>query len=176
MRTGASATMSAMSPALLDDVLPVYDVVERHATAVHAEPGDVVSAARAVTAREAPLLRWLFRLRGLPVSDRPIWETMQRMGFGVSAEEVLVAVGRPWKIRGGLRRVSAPATFAEPGYAVMAIAFEASNGLLATETRVRLTDASARRRFRAYWLVVRPFSGLVRRSWLAAARRRAESE
>lgn len=48
--------------------------------------------------------------------------------------------------------------------------------LLATETRVFLTDERSRRRFAAYWLVVRPFSGLVRRSWLAAAKRRAEGE
>ena len=34
---------------------------------------------------------------------------------------------------------------------------------------------SARRRFGAYWLVVRPFSGLVRRRWLSAARQRAEA-
>lgn len=48
-------------------------------------------------------------------------------------------------------------------------------GLPARRDRPRLTDARSRRRFRAYWLVVRPFSGLVRRSWLAAARRRAEA-
>ena len=46
---------------------------------------------------------------------------------------------------------------------------------LETETRVFLTDAASRRRFAGYWLVVCPFSGIVRRSWLAAARRRAEA-
>lgn len=165
----------------LDRVLPVYDVVERHATRISASPDAALAAARAVTPREAPLLRWLFRLRGLPVADAPLWGTMQRLGFGVvglgdGAAEALVAVGRPWTIGGGLQRVGAPADFAEPGYAVMAIAFSARDGALFTETRVRLTDASARRRFRVYWKVVRPFSGLVRRSWLAAARRRAEGE
>ena len=122
------------------------------------------------------MLRRLFRLRGLPVLDAPIWETMQSLGFGVSGEDVLVAVGRPWTLGGGLRPVEAPAAFDEPGYAVMAIAFAARNGMLVTETRVRLTDSVARRRFRVYWFVVRPFSGLVRRSWLAAARSRAEAE
>jgi hypothetical protein len=46
---------------------------------------------------------------------------------------------------------------------------------LETETRVFLTDRSSRRRFRAYWLVVRPFSGFIRRRWLRAAKRRAET-
>lgn len=45
---------------------------------------------------------------------------------------------------------------------------------LETETRIYLTDASARRRFGAYWLVIRPFSGLTRRGWLRAAKKRAE--
>jgi hypothetical protein len=165
-----------VSLASLDRVLPEYDVAERHSTRVVAEPVVALDAARAVTAAEAPMLRRLFRLRGLPVLDAPIWETMQSLGFGISGEDVLVAVGRPWLLGGGgLRRVEAPAAFDEPGYAVMAIAFEALNGLLVTETRVRLTNSVARRRFRAYWFVVRPFSGLVRRSWLAAARRRAEA-
>ncbi len=35
--------------------------------------------------------------------------------------------------------------------------------------------AASRRRFAAYWLVVRPFSGFTRRSWLKAAKRRAET-
>jgi hypothetical protein len=51
---------------------------------------------------------------------------------------------------------------------------EGEGARLETETRICLTDASARRRFGAYWLVIRPFSGLIRRSWLRAAKKRAE--
>jgi hypothetical protein len=49
----------------------------------------------------------------------------------------------------------------------------AEPGKLTTETRVRCTDERSRRAFARYWYVIRPFSGLVRRSWLRAARRRA---
>ncbi len=41
--------------------------------------------------------------------------------------------------------------------------------ILSTETRV----AGGSVHFRAYWLVVRPFSGLIRRRWLIAAAKRA---
>ena len=41
--------------------------------------------------------------------------------------------------------------------------------IVSTETRVAGGGAV----FRAYWLVVRPFSGLIRRRWLIAAARRA---
>ena len=43
--------------------------------------------------------------------------------------------------------------------------------LLSTETRVVCGDAASRRKFRLYWRVVGPFSGLIRRSMLRAIRR-----
>ena len=42
--------------------------------------------------------------------------------------------------------------------------------ILSTETRIVAVDDAARRAFRRYWVVVGPFSGLVRRRWLGAAR------
>ena len=39
---------------------------------------------------------------------------------------------------------------------------------LSTETRVRAADERTRRRFRLYWLLIGPFSALIRRRWLAA--------
>jgi hypothetical protein len=44
---------------------------------------------------------------------------------------------------------------------------------LTTETRVACADAASRRRFRLYWLVVRPFSGLIRTAMLSAVAREA---
>jgi hypothetical protein len=158
----------------LDDLVPVYDVRTTHSIPVDASADDAFDAVLRVTFTEARLMRLLYRLRGLAVRDEPIWESMQRAGFSPAGRGTLVAVGKPWAVRERLRAVEDPAVFGEPGYAVMAIGFWAADGVLSTETRVRLTDAAARRRFRAYWLVIRPFSRLVRRSWLAAARRRAE--
>jgi hypothetical protein len=42
-----------------------------------------------------------------------------------------------------------------------------------TETRVHVPDPAARGKFRRYWLVIRPFSCLIR-VFLRATRRRAE--
>jgi hypothetical protein len=65
---------------------------------------------------------------------------------------------------------------AAPGYAKMALNFRFDGTVLSTETRVFLTDAAARRSFRRYWLVIRPFSGLTRRLWLRAVKHRAEPD
>jgi len=46
---------------------------------------------------------------------------------------------------------------------------------LSTETRVFATDDAACRRFAPYWRVIYPASALLRRTWLAAIRQRAEA-
>ena len=57
--------------------------------------------------------------------------------------------------------------------AKMAFNFRLDGSTLSTETRVLLTDAASRRKFRAYWTLIRPFSGLIRRVWLRAIAHRA---
>jgi hypothetical protein len=164
---------------LIDDVLPEYDFVERHSVRADASAGRLLEAALAVTLAELPLVRLLFWLRGLGrrAPDASVLEAMGAEGFELAREEpgrevVLTAVGRPWTPRGGILREVEFRAFAEPGWARMALSVSAEDGCLRTETRVRLTDASARRRFRLYWLLVRPPSGLIRRLWLRAAARR----
>jgi len=162
------------------DALPVYHHVERHEIRVAASPERALAAAREARLDDVPLVRLLFKLRGLRSAPKgPIWEALLAEGFQPMGDDTVVLVGRPWSPKGGTRRVEDFVAFAEPGYAKMAMDLravpEADGSRLETETRVYLTDASARRRFRAYWLAVRPFSGLVRRSWLKAAKRHAES-
>jgi hypothetical protein len=163
---------------LLDEVLPSCHFRERHSAATR-DPLRALAAVREVTFAQLPLTRTLFRLRGLPSSAPTVWEAMIGIEFGETRESahelVLAGVGQPWRLRTGLRAGDDFASFNEPGYAKMAISVAARAGRLETETRVLLTDAASRRRFRAYWLVVRPFSGLIRREWLRAAVRRAGS-
>jgi hypothetical protein len=45
---------------------------------------------------------------------------------------------------------------------------------LSTETRIAYFDSAARRKFRLYWTLVGPFSGLLRRVLLTGVQRRAE--
>ncbi len=164
---------------LLDDVLPRADFAERHEVAVAAPPERALAAAREVTLAEMPLAGVLFALRGMPGRSGSVYDAMRRTSFAHLAEEparefVLGAVGQPWRPRGGMLRDVDFGRFDTPGFAKMAINFVADGSTLSTETRVLLTDDASRRRFRRYWLAIRPFSGLIRRLWLRAAKRRAE--
>lgn len=68
-------------------------------------------------------------------------------------------------------------SFAEPGLAKAAIAFlvrpERGASRVITEIRVASTSPDATRAMRRYWRAIRLGSGAIRRSWLAAIRRRA---
>jgi hypothetical protein len=177
---------------LLDRYVPTYDVRERHALALDAAPERALAAARALTVREVPIFAVLMSLRGLPALlrgrtavqlDRPIVDEFQRFGFVLLADEpdelVLGGTGRFWHLDGGLRRIGPDefAGFAEPGWAKAVLSFrvEARAGRteLSTETRVATTDASARRSFGRYWLLIRPGSVLIRLALLRSIRRRA---
>jgi hypothetical protein len=175
---------------VLDDILPEYDVAERHTIRIAARPGETLAAARAITVKEVPVFVALMALRTLPALlfrrrslglGGSILGGFRRMGFAVAAdtedEIVIVGVGRFWRPDGGLRRIAPEdfAAFDEPGFAKVGFNFSVDpSGVLATETRVQATDRAARRSFGRYWLLVRPGSGAIRRDWLRAIRRRAE--
>jgi hypothetical protein len=70
--------------------------------------------------------------------------------------------------------------FDRPGCAKVAMNFrleDAGQGRtrVTTETRILGLDAEARWKFGAYWRLIYPGSAVIRRSWLAAIKARAES-
>ena len=178
---------------LIDEHLPRYDVVERHQVVVAATPRRVYSSARALDTGHLPFTAALLAVRGIPhlltgsvrPSRRMTLDTLTALGFVVLAdippqEFVLGVVGRFWHPTSGIVRIAAAdfADYAEPGCARAAWNFRIDpapgGSRLRTETRIDCVDAPALRRFRLYWAVVGPFSGLIRREMLGMIRRDAE--
>jgi hypothetical protein len=90
-------------------------------------------------------------------------------------------VGRFWHRDYGIVAVSPEefASFDRPGYAKTVAGFALhphgeGRTLLSYESRTVCTDAAARRRFAAYWLVLRPFVRLMLRGALVSMKRHAE--
>jgi hypothetical protein len=173
----------------LDALMPTWHFRERHRRTANSPASALLAAAERVTWAEIPVMRVLMRLRSagrLPlIAHHRVLDDMAAIGFTVldrtSDELVLGAIGRPWAPGGGrpprLAEQADPVAFfvrfAEPGWAKMMANFQVIGGGLTTETRVMLTDERSRRAFGRYWLLIRPFSGLIRRRWLAAIVRRA---
>lgn len=174
--------------ALLDRILPEYQFSERHRVWVDATPEAALAAAREVSLGEMPLAGLLFRVRGLrTLAHGPLWEQMLAglfvaLGEIPGREVVGGTIGQMWKLSGGdVPRIASAvefSTFSRPGYAkaAMSLAAQEVDGRteLVTETRVFATDEAARRAFSRYWLVIRAGSGVIRRLWLRAAKKRAE--
>jgi hypothetical protein len=182
----------------LDELLPHWDFRERHGRVVAAPARDVYAAIGAVTLAEMALVRVLFAIRSLPASlagrrglpsnrAEPLLAQMLDFGFTVLAEEpgleiVFGGVAQMWKHGGELVRVRDAEEFRafhRAGYVKVAMNFlvetQAQSARIDTVTRVLATDAASRHGFRCYWLVIRPGSGAIRRTWLRAIARRAES-
>jgi hypothetical protein len=180
---------------LIDDLLPDFQFSERHEIAVAAPAERVYGELLNIDLSASLLIKSLLWLRTLPsrvrgAPRRPAGRlTMEGVlgdGFVILDQDppneiVLGTIGRFWRPRGDLQRFSSGefATFRSPGYARVAWNFttaeESGMTRLATETRVHCTDTSAEESFRRYWLLVRPFSGLIRREMLKAVKRQAEA-
>lgn len=134
-----------------------------------------------------------------PPAGVPIIDLATRSGFlpladvsGAAAGELdgwryELVYGAPSPVTRAARALLAglprtPETFralTAPGFARTAVNFRVTpdgegGAVVATETRVFATGPSTRRLMAAYWRVIYPGSALIRRSWLAAIRRRAE--
>jgi hypothetical protein len=172
----------------LDDFLPAYEFVERHSLAIDAPAGRIDAAFREVSIADIPLARALWWVRRL---GRPYGNVAKPFVGGelpgvvlddVPGEGLVLGLtGQFWKLLGGERDPARPRTAEEflaywRGDTCKAVIdFRVGPGSLSTETRVHVADPAARRAFRRYWRVVRPFSGLIRIPLLRATRKRAEA-
>ncbi|MFP3986616.1 hypothetical protein U9R90_03750 [Streptomyces sp. E11-3] len=190
---------SDLRMASCDDWLPRYHWRTHHDRAVRAEPAAAARAVREVRAGDTYILRPLVLVRGIPARlrsrDREWYPTKEerildglRDGVGAfplqddpGGDLVVGFVGQPWKLRQQWLALTPDEyrEFDQPGYMKGVMAFSASGRgertLLHTETRIYGTDQASVRRFRPYWLLIEPFSGLIRHDWLAAAARNARS-
>jgi hypothetical protein len=196
-----SASAHGGDASFIDDLMPDYHFSERHEVHVQASPEHVYAAIQHVRPGEIRLFLLLTGIRSLrparifgggvpPLESQPPMMTISpRGGFQVLKEEpgreiVLGVCGQFWRVRGqgrcpGINSPDGLLAFNGPGYAKATINFrvvpEGDGCRVTTETRILATDDAARRRFAAYWRLIYPGSALIRRGWLEAIKRRAES-
>ncbi|MDH3425751.1 MAG: hypothetical protein OEM22_03680 [Acidimicrobiia bacterium] len=169
---------------LIDDVMPDCDFVESHARQSSLDVDAAWQSVLDLDLAESRVVRALLFARGLGAWRRQgnagsiTFDDIMKWGFidlgtSLGEEKLLGLIGEFWKPRGEIRRdvESADfATFAEPGYVKAAWNFTVApldgGTIVATETRIQVTDAASLPKFRRYWRVMQPFSGVVRRQAL----------
>lgn len=184
---------------LIDSFAPVFQFHEIHETEVRAAPDQVYAAIRLVTPGEIALFReltWIRRLGqgGKPnilnaPESAPLLDTALRGGFLLLAQQpgreiVIGAVLGPVSSGpGALRPVAGlppPQRFqalqtVKAAMNFRVISLPGGHCRLITETRITAYSAFGRRAFATYWRLIYPGSAVIRRMWLRAIRRRAES-
>jgi|SRR5437588_7611884 len=179
---------------LIDSFVPVPDAAEEHSIEIAANREVVYQALWTTDFGGSWIVKGLLLLRSLPkfllrpaqrlpANRRITLQTIIDAGFGVLAEapnrEIVLGVTGPfWRPVGNVLpfneenfrgTVPSGVACAVWNFAVEDVGEECT--MLSTETRIISGDSSSRRKFRVYWLFVRPFSGLIRRLMLRAVRR-----
>jgi hypothetical protein len=179
---------------LLDEFIPVYEVVERHHVRVAAPAATSLAAACEMDLAQSAVIRAIFKTRELILGAEPDKERSPRtllawareLGWAVLAEipgrEIaLGAVTRPWDANPVFRPLPPQefAGFHEPGFAKIVWTLRAdpintTESIARTETRVATTDQAARKAFRRYWSLVSPGVEVIRWISLQLVKREAE--
>jgi len=167
---------------LIDRFMPHCDFSERHSTLVDATCERAYDAILRADLTANPIARLLMLLRGMGARRRTAATFAQ--GFTIVAQdrpsEIVIGLEGPfWKPGCKVRRVDAE-TFDTPvppdtARATFNFFVQRENGAtrVTTETRILCSD-DARPKFRRYWMIIRPFSGVIRRLMLRAIRKEAE--
>ena len=166
---------------LLDRLMPHCDFFERHAITIRATPERVYSACRTAHLGKSRVVKALLAMRGMksgPHQFPPPSFTL--LAEDPPREMVLGIEGPFWNPRCKLRDDLSAETFAAPvtgntarGAWNFLVEPDGAVTRLSTETRVLCSDKS-RWKFRLYWTLIRPFSGLIRIMMLRTIRADAE--
>jgi hypothetical protein len=188
---------------LLDRHLPHYDVTETHAVVVDANTELTWQAVRRSDLSRSGVTRVLLELRSLPnrlrgvlkgrpsEPSRPLLtlDDMQRAGFLLlgewpGREIVFGTVVQPWKavtdnhpapqVEAGRFAAFDTAGYVKVAFNIRVEPYSSGRALITTETRTAATDPASLRRFAHYWVLVGPFSALIRRLLLRTAKADAE--
>jgi len=179
--------------ALIDEFLLDCDFRAAYEISIHAAAPVVYERVLTADFYASWIARLLMSLRtGKRIPrNRPAGDLRQRFqgsGFFIlgeaPGEEVVIGVaGRFWRPDGGrLLDLSAGdfAGFSRAGFAKVAMNFQLrpqppGGTVLSTETRIKCCDRSAWWKFRLYWALVRPFSGVIRKAILRQVKAEAEA-
>ena len=181
---------------LIDSFAPNPDAVETHSIVINAPRETVYRTLWTADLGHSFIIKSLLALRSIPgfiarPCDMPrnrklTLRTLIDSGFGVLAEKpgeeiVLGVTGRFWRPAGNVSPFNrpdfdraVPAGLARGIWNFSVSEKVPGQTILTTETRVTCGDPASRRKFLAYWLVVRPFSGLIRLIMLRRVRKIAE--
>ncbi|WP_066852268.1 hypothetical protein [Halodesulfovibrio spirochaetisodalis] len=168
--------------ALIDRYLPEYTFSEYHEIVVNSPIEEVYEVTKNVDLSKSTLIVALFKLRGLPTRRMNLQGLIDDIGLSRLAENypmehligflatnhvVPIADAKEFLAHSLSTKVKVALNFSLS---------EISPGLtkVTTETRILCLSKVTRRIFKTYWLVLKPFSSMIRKRMLKIVKRQAE--
>jgi hypothetical protein len=188
-------TATEGTDALLDALMPAYDVARRQHVRVSAPAQTTFAAGCEMNLQQSMIVRAILRTRALVLGSEPekekarplgLVEQAKVWGWGELAEDpgreiVFGAVTQPWAANPVFRTlpVGEFRGFQEPGFVkivwmLRVDPIDRRQSMLSTETRVATADPVSRAKFRRYFSWASPGMFLIRWISLRAARDEAE--
>ena len=157
----------------LDEFMPRWQFVEKHEIRIAAPQQRIYWAIRKVTAREIRFFQVLTAIRCMGRCREK--ESILHAPPAKSIIDVALSSGFMVMVDDFPRELAIGTHVAPQTFAIMNFRID-PDGHVTTETRVFARTDAARRKFAVYWRFIRPGSGIIRRSWLEAIKRRAEAK
>lgn len=159
---------------LIDKYLPQYTFSEYHETVVNSPIQNVYDVARDFDLSKSKLIKFLFRLRGLPTKRMNVQDFIVDMGFTYLEENPPHENLTGFWMRPRIEKIPSYEDFVNdsvPSWVkvVWNFRFEEMGELktkVSTETRILCVVPITKLTFGLYWTLVKPFSGLTRKEML----------
>ena len=168
---------------LIDKYLPEYKFNEYHCIDVNSSVGDVFKIAKDFDMSKSKLIKALFYMRGLPTKRMNLQGFISNIGFTNIEErfptENLIGFWARTKIETIANYDDfIDNTISAKVKVVWNFRFEKINDSqtkLSTETRVLCISPLTKLTFGLYWIIIKPFSGAIRKRMLQIIKDDAES-
>ncbi len=168
---------------LIDWYLPEFTFNEYHETLIKGSIDTVYKAARNFDLSKSNLIKWLFKIRGLPTDRMNLQGFISDIGFTTIEENVPVENLIGFWARYKIASITTPEDFINntlPSRIKVVWNFyleELNPNLikLSTETRVLCMTPFTTVTFGLYWMAIKPFSGIIRKKMLQIIKQDSET-
>ena len=168
---------------LIDKYLPRYSFKEYHETIINGPIEVVYETARNFDLSKSHLIKWLFKIRGLPTKRMHLQDFISDIGFTIIEENIPVENLIGFWARYKIEPILSPDDFIKntiPARVKVVWNFyleelDSNQVRLSTETRVLCITPSAKVFFGLYWMIIKPFSGVIRKKMLRIIKQSSET-
>lgn len=169
---------------LIDKYLPEYTFSEYHSTEVNSPVEMVYACAKNFDMSKSKLIKLLFTIRGLPTQRMNLQGFLADMKFTALEERVPQEYLAGFWLKKKIEPIPDYEAFISNSISARIKVVwnfqceeqSADNTQLSTETRILCVNPKTKFSFGLYWLVIRPFSGMIRKKMLQIIKKEAEAQ